>query len=157
MHFYGVLFISGLILTPLGFFLAWHHGRLVLDLFDLWQADHGLLEVVGFTSDVAGFVMMVVGPLTLVGGIVSFRRWPGAEPKPEPAALATIKPRFRCLGFIVGGAVGAVMGFIYALMNVVPGSAAGLEGMAYFIAPIEGAVVGIVATWLGNAWLFPER
>jgi len=151
------LFLAGLALTPLGFFLAWKHGNLVLDVFDLWQADHSLREAVGLFCEVAGFVTMVLGPLALVGGTAAMLRKPDSKPPSDSATLPSFKPRSGCMGVFVGAIVGAVMGFIYAVMTIVPGSAAGLEVMGYFAAPVEGAVVGILAAWLGGAWLFPKR
>jgi hypothetical protein len=44
---------------------------------------------------------------------------------------------------IGGGFAGALAGLIYALLTIVPGSAAGVESVGYFVLPLFGAVLGV--------------
>jgi hypothetical protein len=149
------LLLAGLTLTVLGFFLTYDvaRGRLLFDLLDLENMDHSRIEAADFLTRVGGFLMLVLGPLILVGSVVYALLRLVSKPPPDPTTPGLSKGGAGCLGAVVGGIVGLLMGYVYAVMTIIPGQSAGLEALGYFIGPLEGAIIGTPAGWIETLWL----
>jgi hypothetical protein len=146
-----VLLLAGFALTLLGFLLQYDAlGRLV----DLSKVNHDLSERYDFFRQVVGFVMIVLGPLTLVGAMRAYtlRRQTPEHPS-DPATPRLSKASSGCMGAVVGGIVGSLVGLLVAIITIRPGQAAGVEAIGYFAWPFWGALIGAPAGLLGARWL----
>lgn len=61
---------------------------------------------------------------------------------PDPAKA--FKPLSVSFGSIFGGILGLLLGIAGAYLNIVPGSAAGMESIGYLVLPVLGGIIGVL-------------
>jgi hypothetical protein len=64
---------------------------------------------------------------------------------PDPTRAPSFEPASRPVGGMLGGFLGLLVGFAVAYLSVEPGSASGLEFIGYFLWPMIGMTIGVVA------------
>src|SRR5262249_29645256 len=75
----------------------------------------------------------------LLGGILLAFLFAGP---PDLARAQPFKPASRVVGGVLGAIVGLLLGAGFAYLSIVPGSAAGLESLGYFVDALLGMVIG---------------
>jgi len=74
---------------------------------------------------------------------------------PDPARTPPFKPASGALRVVLGGLLGVLIGIAIAYLNVVPGSAAGVESIGYFVWPMIGMLIAAGASLI--AVLLPDK